>query len=445
MNRLVDYVNLLDDDILNQILVDVDGVKYGKKRNRENRRNLLNHYFGELKKASNIKESVHDRNEILRFSFEILMKKIGIRFTPNLDDQALFLLFQKYIHKKMIDSVTPILHGGYFWACCDDQHDEMDRKLLETFINNLDIDKNQKDEFLRRFLIDVEKDFQSCKKKDKASYIAKKFKSQTKEIKTEILKFCSILSIMSENLTPEKNKFNYKLEQLWGIDHADTVNLKKEATQIYSNIKASEFKSAYLGRHYFDAIIINKLISKVSRATLIKKTGVFILKGLLGFGVYSRYNKMIHNAKYKNLIMLLGAILLKKEEFNKENKTKISAAITLFQKLATDTKEMLELCRNIHFYLENVNKTYADVSDQAWINGVVNQISSTNRDKLINGSIFLKEIATDVEGLLFKTMAHQKSLNLAIEEHLCLIASSDQLHDIVYELLNPNKKSAMFG
>ena len=443
MNRLVDYISFLDEDNLNQILVNVDAVKYEKKLNHENRLNLLNNYYKEIKKASNIKESVHDRNEILRFSLEILMKKIGLRFAPDLDDQALFLLFQKYINEKIIDGVVPILHSGYFLACCDDQYDEKDKKLLETFINNLGIDENQKDEFFRKFLVDVEKDFQSCKKKDKASYIAKKFKSQTKEIKTEILKFCSILTLMDENPTSEKNRFHNKLAQSWGFDHAETVNLKNDITQIYLNIKESEFKNDYLGPHNIDVIIIDKLISKISRATLIKGAEVFILKGLPGFSIYTKQNKMILNVNYKKLMMLLGPIILKNVEQTKEDK--ISSAITIFQKLATDTKEMLDLCRNVHFYLDNINKTYADVSDQAWINGVVNQISGTNREKFINGNIFLKEIAKDVKGLLFKTMEHQKSLNSAIEEHLCLIATSDQLHDIVCELLNPNTESVMSG
>ena len=147
------------------------------------------------------------------------MKKLGIPFTKNIDDGALFLLFKKFLHEKVVENAIPMLKSAYFLSHCDNNFDDREKLLLETFVSGLNLDKDVKENFLKSFFLEVKNEFNSCKPKNRSKYIAKIYNTQSIETKKEILKFCYLLALIDENITSEEIRFHSEICKIWKIGH----------------------------------------------------------------------------------------------------------------------------------------------------------------------------------------------------------------------------------
>lgn len=438
MNNLIDFFRLFNQEELRSLLINV--INDPQKRNSVqtlSHNRIVDIFFAELQSAANLSAKERDRNTILRKGLERLMKKFDVPFTSNLDDEALFRLFRRFISDKILEYATPMLKCGYFMARCDNNFNSDEKELLEYFVRHLDILEEVKREYLVSFFRNAEQEYKAVEKKDPVAFIAKVYRSQKESDKLQILKFCYIIALVDGKLVEDEVVFHEKLARKWKIDARDTLRIRKEATDIYEEIRKSESFKQVMGCNGYNELIVYASLSKIG-TDLMKDFVVLCLRSPIEFATYKIYHKFITNIDYNKLNILLTSLVFRVHEEIKEEK--VEHACTILQKMVIETEEMILLCKDIHFYLNNMNKSYSDVAEQAWLKGVLGQLSNSNRKKLVSGGTLLKEVVDDVNKLLLKIMKHQQTLKNAIDQHLGLILISEKLQNLVKKLMCQNNE-----
>jgi len=438
MRKLIDYFKMLNPDELKDLLgYIVDDEEVGLQRTRVFWPDKLNRiFFTELSKAANLNSKISEENDILRCSLELLMKKHKIPFTSNLDDEALFRLFRRFIGEKILEHLRPLLLAGYFMARCDNnfQHDE--KEILTFFIKNLDVLDEVKNDFLNSFFTEAEQVYNQYKETEDFRVLTKACKTKDDEKNQHILRFCYAIAMVDEEVKRDELIFHDILAREFSIDPAEVYEIRDEVEEANKRVRDAKKLGEDLGCKNYNGLVVHATISEIG-TTILKGAGVVFLSGLIGFAIYGTY-KIFTFVDYSKLNVMLTSIAIKAEEDFKEER--IIEVRTIFEKLAKETGDMLFLCKNIHFYLENINKTYNEVADQAWIKGLLQQVSSKNREKLTAGGMLLRTAVEDVSMLLGKIIEHQQTISIAIDEHLRLISLSEELQKEVRELVRQNKR-----
>jgi hypothetical protein len=435
--NLIDYFALMSAEEVRELLMDVgDDASVRKKARTADESELISIFFKELQTATNISDPAPERGNILRTSAELLMKKLRVPFTSNLDDEALFRLLRRHIGEKLIEQVKPMLIAGYFISRCDDDVDQEEERVLKFFIKNLDVLDEVKDEFLTQFFTEAEELYKKAEATSMEKVLGKICALQDVEGKEQILRFTYSMALVSEGVQRKELAFHETLARAMKVAPDRVLEIRDDLEAEHAQIEEDKQLGETLGcKHYNDFVVLSEM-SKASKGIVL--TGVALLTGVVGLGLVLVTGALSKKVNYKKLHAILTALVFKAEDQVKEER--IAEVRNVFQKLATETSEILTLCSNIHLYLQNMNKAYSEVAEQAWLKGLWNQISSENRKNLTVGGAMLTVVAQDVGNLLSKIIQHQQTLTMAIDEHFRLISLSEELQGAVKQLAVQNQQ-----
>ncbi|WP_168441925.1 hypothetical protein [Pontiella desulfatans] len=390
-------------------------------------------FFKELQTAANISDPTAEQSTILRASTELLMKKLRVPFTSNLDDEALFRLFRRHIGEKIIKQVKPMLTAGYFMTRCDDEVDQEEERILTFFIKNLDVLEEVKKEFLAVFFSEAEALYKKAESSSMEKVLGKICASQDAGGKDQILRFTYSMALASDTVKRKELALHETLARVMKVAPDRVLEIRDDVEAEHAQDEDDKQLGKILGCRHFNELIVFSEVTKFSRGAVV--TGVAALTGVVGMVIASG---VLSKVDYKKLNAILSTLALKAEDEVREER--IIEVRNIFEKLAAETGEMLTLCSNIHLYLQNMNKAYSEVAEQAWLKGLWNQISSENRQNLTAGGAMLTVVAHDVGNLLSKIVQHQQTLTTAIDEHFRLISLSEELQGAVKQLATQNKQ-----
>ena len=125
----------------------------------------------------------------------------------------------------------------------------------------------------------------------------------------------------------------------------------KEMNLSYDKIRKSESFKQLLGCKGYNGLILYESLSKIG-TDLMMAVGILSLTGIIGLGTYIVFQRFIINIDYKKLNILLTSLVFRVHEEIKEEK--VEHACTILQELVIETEKMIFLCKNIHFYLNNM-------------------------------------------------------------------------------------------
>lgn len=436
MRTLVDYYRMMDTEDVRDLLMDlVDDSLSRKEIRTAPLGDIDNLFFSELVKLSKCSVSPENQNEVLRACAELLMKKLRVAFTKNLDDEALFRLFRRYVSEKVINHMKPALYAGYLMARSDDDYHEDEQRMLTFFIKNLDVSEEVKAELLATFYQDADALFDKMQSTTVKKALGSLFAPLDHAGKEQVLRFAYSLAIADGQVQKCESIFYENIARVMDVDPAQVIEVREAVEQEHRRYdEHMELGKILDCQHYNDMIVFSKVNGYSAQWVL---AGAFVLGGLAGMAVAGGALMLKKKRNYGKLNVVFTTLALLANGETKE--ASISGARNVFEKLASETKEMVSLCSDIHLYLKNMNKSYAEVSEQAWLKGVWGQLSAMNRKQTLSGDALLSVVATDVGELLLKIVEHQKALPAAIDEHFRLIALSEDLQSVVKELLLQNK------
>jgi hypothetical protein len=437
MRSLEDYYTLLDTEEVRDLLMDVvDDAATRKKIRTSTEKDLDNFFFKELQTAAAISSSESSPDVILRTSLELLMKKLRVPFTGNLDDEALFRLFRRHIGEKLIKQVRPMLIAGYFMTRCDDDVDEEEERILTFFIKNLDVLDEVKEEFLAVFFSEAEELYKKAESTSMEKVLGKICASQNEDGKDQILRFTYSMALVSEGVQRKELALHETLARALKISPDRVLEIRDDIEVEHAHVAEDKQLGEVLGCKHYNELVMFTEFSKISKGLVL--AGATLLAGVFGVGLVLVSGALSKKVDYKKLNTILTALVLKAEDQVREEH--IAEVRNVFEKLAAETSDILTLCSNIHFYIQNMNKAYSEVSEQAWLKGLWGQISSKNREILTAGGSMLTVVAHDVGNLLSKIIQHQQTLTTAIDEHFRLISLSEELQGAVKQLACQNRQ-----
>lgn len=402
-------------------------------------------YISRVRSLAKLPDSVSDDNEILRKGLEILMRKLSIPFTNNLDDAALLTLFGKDIGKRILSYVEPMIAAGNHLARCDGNLHEQEKNLISFFVDTLDVPVELKKQFLQKiFSNDGEKRLNDA---EMAQKIAKLSKEKGSKYGENILKFCFAVALADNEHGREERVFLDTLSRALEISPTRVIKISDEIAAIQEKAKASCDMDLTSMPNMLNDYVALKAVQNVREevlgfpGTLYKYAGI-ALGSYIGLWMVALRVKSIE--KYRALYDLLVRIPVEvlRQEKEARNEEKLARTQNVFEKLAQETGEVLHFCEYIHFFLKNMHRTYSEVADQAWLKGVWGQISAANRKKLNAGATLLEAAVEDIGHLLTKIIQHQQTIMVAISEHMQLVTISEELQIIVKGLMEQNSDMA---
>lgn len=432
--NLIDYFRLMSSNELQGLLIRVtEDNPLRKLLCKADRGELEEIYFSELLKSAGLSLDVSEQDRILRSSLEVLMKELRVPFVEKLNDEALFRLFRIFISEKLIERVKPMLMAGYLMMRCDGESHEKEDRILSFFIKNLDVLDDVKQKFSSTFFAEAEALYKQAQSTTVDKVLNKLCASQDEDGREQLMRFTYSIAMADGVIQRQELAFHETIGRVLKIAPARVLELRDEVGAEHKRDENEKQLGEILGCQHYNELIACSEVAKFSRDAVLAV--VALSTGILGALIaYSTMSK----ANFKKLNAMLTPLAFKAEDEVKEER--IVKARNVFEKLSAETGEMLSLCSNIHYYLENMNKAYAEVADQAWLKGLWGQLSTSNRKALTVGGALLTVVVRDVGQLLAKIMQHQQTLTTAIDEHLYLISVSVELQAAVHELAIQNKQ-----
>ena len=434
---ILECFDQLDRKELKAILVEAEGSESEKKKIRRlSTPRLKKHFIKCLSRAANLASENTKKEEIFRESLEKLMKELKVPFTKNLDDKALFNLFRRHLSEQILKYVEPMMRAGFFMALCDDDFHADEKRTLEFFIKNLDLHELSKKEFLIKFFPAAKKEYNKAKGDHNA--LAKIISEQSKDDQygKSILRFCYALALVEGGEKRQELIFYNSLAREMKIDFSDVHNIRYEVDKEFARQQSLKELGEGLGCPNINGNVLNTVVSGIG-TNILKDAGVLFLFGLIGWALYRSY-LFFWGCDPEKIACLLIPLAQKAEEELKEER--IEEIRNVFEKLSRETAEMLKHCKNIQFYLKNSHKAYSEVSDSAWLKGLLGQMTASGRKKLLAGGTLLEEVLHEVQKLFNKIVEHQSTLSSAIDEHLRIIWLSSELKKSLRKISLQNQK-----